>query len=126
MWSTRAFFTPVEFYIGHMMIKHVPLVVLALIGPLTAAAQARKQIPLPAAQGILQEFLEAQKLTLGDVVMIHAYIGSVAGYDGYRAAYAQFFGDQPNKPAHTTLQVVLPAARRGALVEIDLIAVRPM
>ena len=166
MWSTRAFFTPVEFYIGHMMIKHVPLVALALIGPLTAAAQARKQSPLPAAQGILpdvsgavwagnilfvsgwldpdlethtdlksqsvgvfkslQEFLEAQKLTLGDVVMIHAYIGSVAGYDGYRAAYAQFFGDQPNKPAHTTLQVVLPAARRGALVEIDLIAVRPM
>jgi enamine deaminase RidA (YjgF/YER057c/UK114 family) len=74
----------------------------------------------------LQSFLESQKLTLGDVVMIHAYIGSVAGYDGYRAGYAQFFGNQPNKPAHTTLQVVLPAARRGALVEIDLIAVRPM
>jgi enamine deaminase RidA (YjgF/YER057c/UK114 family) len=156
---------PVEFYIGHMMIKHVPLVAIALIGPLTAAAQARKQIPLPPAQGSvpnvsgavwagnllfvsgwldpdlethtdlksqtvgvyksLQEFLEAQKLTLGDVVMIHAYIGSEAGYAGYRDAYAQFFGDQPNKPAHTTLQVVLPAARRGALIEIDLIAVRP-
>jgi len=73
----------------------------------------------------LQKFLESQKLTLGDVVMIHAYIGTEAGYEGYRAAYAQFFGNQPNKPAHTTLQVVLPAARRGALVEIDLIAVRP-
>jgi enamine deaminase RidA (YjgF/YER057c/UK114 family) len=73
----------------------------------------------------LQKFLESQKLTLGDVVMIHAYIGSEAGYDGYHAGYTQFFGDQPNKPAHTTLQVVLPAARRGALVEIDLIAVRP-
>jgi len=74
---------PVEFYIGHMRSKHVPLVALALIGPLTAPAQDRKQIPLPPAQGILpdvlgvfkslQEFLEAQKLTLGDVVMIHAY-----------------------------------------------------
>jgi hypothetical protein len=43
------------------------------------------------------------------------------------AGYTQFFGtkDQPNKPARTTLQVVLPAGTRGALVEIDLIAVRP-
>jgi hypothetical protein len=56
----------------------------------------------------------------------HAYIGREAGYDGYRAGHAQFFVDQPTKPAHTTLQVVLPAARRGALIEIDLIAVRPM
>jgi hypothetical protein len=113
---------------------------VVLSGPLTVSAQERKQVPLPAAQGILpdvsgavwagnilfvsgwldpdlktdtdmqsqtvgvfkdfQKFLESQKLTLGDV--------------GYRAGYAQFFGDQPNKPAHTTLQVVLPAARRGA------------
>ena len=33
--------------------------------------------------------------------------------------------DQPNKPARTTLRVVLPAGARGALVEIDLVAVRP-
>ena len=32
---------------------------------------------------------------------------------------------QPNKPARTTVQVVLPAGDRGALVEIDVIAVRP-
>jgi enamine deaminase RidA (YjgF/YER057c/UK114 family) len=74
----------------------------------------------------LQRFLESQKLTLGDVVMIHAYIGSEADHAGYSAGYAEFFGTgQPNKPAHTLLQVVLPAARIGALVEIDLIAVRP-
>jgi enamine deaminase RidA (YjgF/YER057c/UK114 family) len=148
-----------------MRLTHLSLLAVVLIGPLTVSAQERKQIPLPAAQGILpnvsgavwagnllfvsgwldpdlktdtdmqsqtvgvfkdlQKFLESQNLTLGDVVMIHAYIGSEAGYDGYRAGYAQFFGDQPNKPAHTTLQVVLPAARRGALIEIDLIAVRP-
>jgi enamine deaminase RidA (YjgF/YER057c/UK114 family) len=43
------------------------------------------------------------------------------------AGYSQFFGirEQPNKPARTTLQVVLPAAVRGALIEIDLDAVRP-
>jgi enamine deaminase RidA (YjgF/YER057c/UK114 family) len=137
----------------------------ALIGPLAASAQERKQIPLPANQGTnpnisgavwagntlfvsgwldpdlathtdtqsqtigvykdLQRFLETQKLTLGDVVMIHAYIGTEAGYAGYSAGFEQFFGaDQPNKPAHTRLQVVLPAAKRGALIEIDLIAVR--
>ena len=155
-----------KFYIGRMTIKHLCLLAPMLIGPLTASAQERKQIPLPADQGSipnvsgavwagnllfvsgwldpdlethtdvksqtvgvfksLQAFLAAQKLTLGDVVMIHAYIGSEAGYGGYREGYTQFFGDQPNKPAHTTLQVVLPAARRGALIEIDLIAVRPM
>jgi enamine deaminase RidA (YjgF/YER057c/UK114 family) len=45
----------------------------------------------------------------------------------YTQDYTQFFGtrDQPNKPARTTVQVVLPAGVRGALVEIDLIAVRP-
>jgi enamine deaminase RidA (YjgF/YER057c/UK114 family) len=149
-----------------MRMKHLTLLALVLIGPLTASAQERKQNPLPAAQGVLpnmsgavwagsllfvsgwldpdlethsdsksqtegvfkdlQSFLASQKLTLGDVVMIHAYIGSEAGLVGYRDGYAEFFGpNQPNKPAHTLLQVVLPAARRGALVEIDLIAVRP-
>jgi enamine deaminase RidA (YjgF/YER057c/UK114 family) len=73
----------------------------------------------------LQRFLESQKLTLGDVVMIHAYIGTEAGYAGYAAGYEQFFGaDQPSKPAHTRLQVVLPAAKRGALIEVDVVAMR--
>jgi enamine deaminase RidA (YjgF/YER057c/UK114 family) len=46
---------------------------------------------------------------------------------GMTAGYTQFFGtkDQPNKPARTTVRVVLPAGARGGLVEIDLIAVRP-
>jgi enamine deaminase RidA (YjgF/YER057c/UK114 family) len=74
----------------------------------------------------LQTFLESQELTLGDAVMMHAYVGSEAGRDGYSAGYAKFVGpDQPNKPARSVLHVVLPAAKPGALVEIDLIAVRP-
>jgi hypothetical protein len=72
MWSTRPFSMPFEFYIGHMRSKHLLLVAIALIGAVWAG-----------------NILEAQKLTLGDVV-------------------------------------VLPAARRGALIEIDLIAVRPI
>lgn len=155
-----------DFYIDRMTSKHLGLAALALIVPLAASAQGRKQIPLPPAQGTfpnisgavwagnllfvsgwldpdlkthtdvksqtlgafkdLQKFLESQKLSLGDVVMIHAYIGSEADHAGYSAAYNEIFGaDQPNKPAHTLLQVVLPAARVGALVEIDVIAARP-
>ena len=81
----------------------------------------------------IQKFLESQKLTLGDVVMMHVYLGGDPAKDGkmdfagMMAGYSQFFGtsDQPNKPARTTVQVVLPAGVRGALVEIDLVAVRP-
>jgi enamine deaminase RidA (YjgF/YER057c/UK114 family) len=81
----------------------------------------------------IQKLLESQKLTLGDVAMIRVYVGGDPAKDGkadvagMTAGYTQFFGtkDQPSKPARTTLQVVLPAASRGALVEIDLIATRP-
>jgi len=81
----------------------------------------------------LQKFLESQKLTLSDVVMMHVYLGGDPAKDGkmdfagMMAGYTQFFGtkDQPNKPARTTVQVVLPAGARGGLIEIDLIAVRP-
>jgi enamine deaminase RidA (YjgF/YER057c/UK114 family) len=78
----------------------------------------------------LQKLLESQKLTLSDVVMMHVFLAGDSAKDGnmdfagMMAGYSQFFGtrDQPNKPARTTVQVVLPAGARGALVEIDLIA----
>src|SRR5437899_12401958 len=80
----------------------------------------------------IQKFLESQKLTLSDVVMIHVYLGGDPAKDGkmdfagMMAGYSQFFGtkDQPNKPARTTVQVVLPAGARGGWVEMELLAVR--
>lgn len=80
----------------------------------------------------IQAFLKTQHLTLGDVAMVRVYLaadpakGGQMDIDGFRAGYYPFFGtkDQPNKPACTTLQVVLPAGRHGALVEIDVVAVR--
>ncbi len=80
----------------------------------------------------LQAFLATQKLTLGDVAMVRVFLGGDPARDGkadtagMTTGYRQFFGtkEQPHKPARTTLQVVLPAASRGALVEIDLVAVR--
>ncbi|HEY4762935.1 MAG TPA: Rid family hydrolase [Candidatus Sulfotelmatobacter sp.] len=81
----------------------------------------------------IQKLLESQNLTLGDVVMMRVYLGGDPAKGGKmdvagaRAGYSQFFGtkDQPNKPACTTVQVVLPAGDRGALIEIDVVAVRP-
>jgi enamine deaminase RidA (YjgF/YER057c/UK114 family) len=80
----------------------------------------------------LQHLLESEKLTLGDVAMVRVYLGAdpakgnTMDFSGMMAGYTQFFGttDQPNKPARTTVQVVLPAGGRGGLVEIDLVAVR--
>jgi enamine deaminase RidA (YjgF/YER057c/UK114 family) len=155
-----------------MMMKRLPLLAIALMVPLTASAQTRKEVSAPISNlptgtsaavwagntlyvsgsldpdlkshtdtesqtvGLLKflhELLESQKLTLGDVVMMHVYLaadpakGGKMDFAGMMAGYTQFFGtkDQPNKPARTTVQVVLPAGVRGALVEIDLIAVRP-
>lgn len=81
----------------------------------------------------LQRLLESQRLTLGDVVMMHVYLnadpakGGTMDFGGMMEGYTQFFGtpEQPNKPARTTVQVVLPAGRNGGLIEIDMIAVRP-
>jgi len=81
----------------------------------------------------MQKFLEAQHLTLADVVMVREFLQSDPGRDvgadiaGFRAGLRQYFGTtaQPTKPASTLTLVVLPSASNGALVEIDAIAVRP-
>lgn len=75
--------------------------------------------------------LESQGLGYGDVVMAHVYlVGDPAkngeiDFAGMNAAFSKVFGSetQPNKPSRSTVKVaglVLP----GALVEIDMIAVR--
>ena len=80
----------------------------------------------------IQKALEAQKVALGDVVMMHVYLagdpakGGKMDFAGFMAGYTQFFGtkDQPNKPARSAMQVAALAAPTG-LVEIEVIAVRP-
>jgi len=79
----------------------------------------------------IQKTLEAQHLSLGDVVMMHAYLagdpahGGKMDFGGFMSGYTQFFGtkDQPNKPARSAMQVAA-LALPGALVEIEVIAVR--
>jgi enamine deaminase RidA (YjgF/YER057c/UK114 family) len=80
----------------------------------------------------IQKALEVQKLTLGDVVMMHVYLmgdpakGGKMDFAGFMEGYSQFFGtkDQPNKPARSAMQVAALAAP-AALVEIEVIAAKP-
>jgi enamine deaminase RidA (YjgF/YER057c/UK114 family) len=79
----------------------------------------------------IQQALAAQKLTLGDVVLMHVYLagdtakGGKMDFSGFMAGYKQFFGtkDQPNKPARSAMQVAALAAPAG-LVEIEVVAIR--
>jgi enamine deaminase RidA (YjgF/YER057c/UK114 family) len=79
----------------------------------------------------IQKELEEQKLTLGDVVMMHVYLAADPAKDnkldfaGFMAGYTQFFGTtaQPNKPARSAMQVAALVVPAG-LVEIEVIAVR--
>ena len=79
----------------------------------------------------IQKALAAQKLTLGDVVMMHVYLAADPAtgkmdFAGFMGGYTQFFGtkDQPNKPARSAMQVAALAAP-GMLVEIEVIVVKP-
>jgi enamine deaminase RidA (YjgF/YER057c/UK114 family) len=90
--------------------------------------KAQTQSALQKIEAILKE----QGLGMGDVVMMHVFLAGDPAKDnkldfqGMMASYTQFFGtkEQPNKPARSAMQVAALVAA-GALVEIEVIAVRP-
>ena len=79
----------------------------------------------------IEDTLAAQQLSMADVVMMHVFLvgdpanGGKMDFAGMMAGYTQFFAtkQQPNKPARSAVQVAGLAAP-GALVEIEVIAVR--
>ncbi len=79
----------------------------------------------------IENLLKAQRLGMGDVVMMRVYMASDPAMEGkldfagMNAAYAKFFGtpEQPNKLARSTFQVAALVAA-GALVEIEVQAAR--
>ena len=79
----------------------------------------------------IERILKEQGLGMRDVVMMHVFLagdpamGNKMDFAGMMAAYTKFFGtaEQPNKPARSTVQVAALAVA-GALVEIEVIAVR--
>jgi enamine deaminase RidA (YjgF/YER057c/UK114 family) len=78
----------------------------------------------------IKHVLEAQHLSMGDVVLMHVYLAGEAAqggkmdFAGFMKGYTQYFGtkDQPNKPARSAMQVAA-LALPGALVEIEVTAV---
>jgi len=79
----------------------------------------------------IEKTLADQRLSMADVVMMHVFLvgdpanGGKMDFAGMMAGYTQFFAtrEQPNKPARSAVQVAGLAAP-GALVEIEVIAVR--
>ena len=75
----------------------------------------------------IKESLDAMKLDFGNVVAMTVYLvgdpakGGRMDFDGFMAAYTQFFGtkEQPNLPARSTVQVAGLVAP-GMLVEIEV------
>jgi enamine deaminase RidA (YjgF/YER057c/UK114 family) len=77
--------------------------------------------------GRIKESLDQLKLGFGDVVAMTVYLvgdpakGGRMDFDGFMAAYTQFFGtkEQPNLPARSTVQVA-GLVQPGIMVEIEV------
>ncbi len=77
--------------------------------------------------GRIKESLDQLKLGFGDVVAMTVYLagdpakGGRMDFDGFMAAYTQFFGtkEQPNLPARSTVQVA-GLVQPGMMVEIEV------
>ncbi|GAC1416083.1 MAG: RidA family protein [Gemmatimonadaceae bacterium] len=67
----------------------------------------------------LQEVLHAAGVSWGDVVKTTVYLHDLAHFPTVNEVYGKWLGDA--RPARSTVQV--PALPRGAMVEIDAIAV---
>ena len=80
----------------------------------------------------LKDSLEQLQLGFGDVVAMTVYLvgdpakGGRMDFDGFMAAYSQFFGttEQPKLPARSTVQVA-GLVQPGMLVEIEVQLARP-
>lgn len=109
------------------------------VPPTAAPDKDGKVAPLPAdtqSQAVLtlqriEQTLKGLNLTLGDVVFLRAYLvgdpatGGRLDFNGFNAAYKQFFGSaaQPALPARSVVQVA-GLARPDFLVEIEVVAAR--
>src|SRR5579859_6326194 len=67
----------------------------------------------------IRRLLEAAGSSLDHVVKVTAYLTNLDDFDAYNRCYAEFFSGV--LPARTTVQ----AGLRGALVEIDAVAIIP-
>ncbi len=97
------------------------LFVAGQIGMDPATGQLLEGIEAQTRQALLnlKAILEAAGASLEQVVRIGVFLQDLKDFQAMNAVYAEFFPQSP--PARTTVQVA--ALPRGALVEIDAIAV---
>lgn len=67
----------------------------------------------------IRTILHAAGCTMADVVKVTAHLADIGDFAGYNAVYQEYFPEP--YPTRTTVQSGLPG---GALVEIDVIAIR--
>jgi len=68
----------------------------------------------------LKAIVEKAGLTMADVVKVTAFLSNLEDYPAFNEVYRQYFVADP-PPVRTTVQAKMPF---GALVEVDLIAVK--
>ncbi|MCS7286857.1 MAG: RidA family protein [Anaerolineae bacterium] len=99
------------------------LFVAGQIGINPATGQLEEGVEAQTRQALLnlKAILEAAGASLDNVVRVGVFLQDLKDFQAMNAVYAEFFPQFP--PARTTVQVA--ALPRGALVEIDAIAILP-
>lgn len=99
------------------------LFVAGQIGINPATGQLEEGVEAQTRQALLnlKAILEAAGASLNNVVRVGVFLQDLKDFQAMNSVYAEFFPQSP--PARTTVQVA--ALPRGALVEIDAIAVLP-
>jgi len=128
---TRVYKTPTT-PIAQAVVVEAPATFVFLSGVLPAP-EAMKGNTEAQAVSVLDQIeaaLKAQKMDLGDVVMMRAYLAADPAtgkmdFAGWQAAYTKRFGTaaQPDRPSRSTVQVSALAAA-GALLEVEVEAAR--
>lgn len=90
------------------------------LDPATRELAAGVEAQAERAMRNIDAVLDAAGLTLADVAKTTILLADIADFDAVNAVYSRFIGDPP--PARATFAVA--ALPRGALVEIEAVAVR--
>lgn len=91
------------------------------LDPATRELAAGVEAQAERAMRNIDAVLDAAGLTLADIAKTTILLADIADFDAVNAVYSRFIGDPP--PARATFAVA--ALPRGALVEIEAVAVRP-
>ena len=109
----------------------VPQVINAKAEPGTRAAYGNMEAQTTSVLKEVTKRLERLGLTMGDVVMMRAYLvgdpelGGALDFAGFMKGYTKFFGTkaQPHLPARSAFQIA-GLARPAWLVEIEVVAAK--